>query len=455
MKTVFTNDMVAHVWAQQNQERGRSSNGNFSFEGSRLYSYSTCIAQFVKHGRKTVVLFDNHRYSNTTSSKHFPPARRATSHHKSFSVPNPCAVHANHHRANHDRLKKAVESAVNTAARNPKNWSYRHAQELINAANEYASLFGLKRKPLEMPTEDDLIELGSKLRSESAKKGAATIKRRQALRTNLAPEIERWRNGEGSAKFDYPGRNDGLTPTTIDKNARAMWNYRANYRGLYRNGENNYGFNAFESFISESDRVARRESLQHKIDEYCKGTADNPPPNTPLTQEQEDRRAAAVAPQMAKWAIGEIDDPPHGAKPTEKQKRQRATFEEKQLEQNIIDWRAGEGSAYSLNGTRYVFMRIRNGNVETSQGALFPIEDARRVFPIIQKCRDSHRGWKANGGRVRVGSFNLDSITDAGHVRAGCHFIQWPEIERTAIALGLIAPPSMWHRLASRLGLNK
>ena len=46
-----TNPMVAHKWANAPLENGRyvgaekSSNGNFSFEGSRIYSYRTCIAR--------------------------------------------------------------------------------------------------------------------------------------------------------------------------------------------------------------------------------------------------------------------------------------------------------------------------------------------------------------------------------------------------------------------------
>jgi hypothetical protein len=43
----YSNGMTAHVWAQQNKERGKSGNGNMSFEGRTLYSYSTPIGRFV------------------------------------------------------------------------------------------------------------------------------------------------------------------------------------------------------------------------------------------------------------------------------------------------------------------------------------------------------------------------------------------------------------------------
>jgi hypothetical protein len=78
-KTVFANHMVAHVWAQQNQREGRSHNGNFSFDGALLYSYSTVIAAFTNatlDGRR-VVLVSSETFSMTTSSKHMPATRRA------------------------------------------------------------------------------------------------------------------------------------------------------------------------------------------------------------------------------------------------------------------------------------------------------------------------------------------------------------------------------------------
>jgi Na+/H+ antiporter NhaB len=65
MKTVFTNDMVAHVFAQQQQQNGTSSNAAFSFFGSELKSYNTLIAKFVS---SDFVLVNSYSYSVTTSN---------------------------------------------------------------------------------------------------------------------------------------------------------------------------------------------------------------------------------------------------------------------------------------------------------------------------------------------------------------------------------------------------
>jgi hypothetical protein len=69
----YNNSMCAHVWAQQIEDRGKTSNGNMSFDGAILYSYSTPIGRFVEtvDGRRAV-LVTSHSYSMTTTGKHMP-----------------------------------------------------------------------------------------------------------------------------------------------------------------------------------------------------------------------------------------------------------------------------------------------------------------------------------------------------------------------------------------------
>lgn len=75
MKTVFENRMVAHVWAQQNQSEGRSSNGQFYFRDKTIFSYrdSWPLATFIKDNE---VLINTQRVSMTTS-KHLHYVRMA------------------------------------------------------------------------------------------------------------------------------------------------------------------------------------------------------------------------------------------------------------------------------------------------------------------------------------------------------------------------------------------
>jgi hypothetical protein len=76
MKTVFNNSMLAHVWAHQTQEHGKSS--GMAFYGPVIYSYRTPIAAIVKSATgQDIALITSNRYSITTSSRHMPEAYRA------------------------------------------------------------------------------------------------------------------------------------------------------------------------------------------------------------------------------------------------------------------------------------------------------------------------------------------------------------------------------------------
>lgn len=84
---VFDNAQTIHVWAAQTQPSGRSHNGNLSFDGPTLYSYSTPIANIVPGADGApVAIITSHTYSVTTTGKHMPHSRDV-SHMRRFSVP--------------------------------------------------------------------------------------------------------------------------------------------------------------------------------------------------------------------------------------------------------------------------------------------------------------------------------------------------------------------------------
>ena len=60
------------------------------------------------------------------------------------------------------------------------------------------------------------------------------------------------------------------------------------------------------------------------------------------------------------------------------------------------------------------------------------------MFRFIMAQRSKSEAWHANGHRLPVGHFQIDSIDPAGNIAAGCHTILWNEIERIARQLKLI-----------------
>lgn len=129
MKTVFTNSMVAHVWAQQTQEHGRNSSSSIFFEGATIYSYGRHF--FIGHFAKpNIVLLNFQTYSVTTSQHQSEVSRALPSNIKIFRVPT-----IDNHAQNIESYKKQI----NTLARKVKNaprtsWqtSLENAQSWIN-----------------------------------------------------------------------------------------------------------------------------------------------------------------------------------------------------------------------------------------------------------------------------------------------------------------------------------
>jgi hypothetical protein len=98
-------------------------------------------------------------------------------------------------------------------------------------------------------------------------------------------------------------------------------------------------------------------------------------------------------------------------------------------------WRAGE-----LNGTYglhelAVALRLHGEVIQTSYGAEIPVADALMLWPVIQRVM---RGDKAYTPGMPIGHYRLTQIRTDGSIKVGCHDIAYGEIERMAVALGLI-----------------
>ena len=114
MRQVHTNDMVAHLWANQSQQCARSNNGNFYFEDDTIYSYGSHfpIAKHVDN----VVLFTTDTYSPTTG-QHCSIVSSACSHLKTFHVPLISADDREDHQYNLKNYIERIEQELLSASR--------------------------------------------------------------------------------------------------------------------------------------------------------------------------------------------------------------------------------------------------------------------------------------------------------------------------------------------------
>lgn len=119
-----------------------------------------------------------------------------------------------------------------------------------------------------------------------------------------------------------------------------------------------------------------------------------------------------------------------------------------EIERDIIPrWREGEAVSipydYSSNGV--YLLRVMGDNIETSGNARFTVADALALWPILQRLRSmlkSDKGARVaawiNGRELpKLGFYQINSVSTVG-VRAGCHLVEWQEIDGVAGKLGLL-----------------
>jgi hypothetical protein len=311
MTTVFANPQVAHVWAQQNQSEGRSSNGNFWFRDTTIFSYRTPLARMYFRKGLKVALIGVESYSPTTAARHLPAIHRAVDYgrgdYRAFRVP-------------------FIGTYGGMRNREPEEID--HVANLAHLEARYGAY----------------IDQQSASRSKFRAEGLDLLKELIAI-ANHAIEYARL--------FD-------LSPASFDVTAD----------------------------------TARIEAAREEA----------------LTPEAQARRAAD---------------------------RKRAAERKAKLKaETVAKWREGQGFGLSgdtaLDDNGGALLRVKDGELQTSLGARVPLDHAVKVFRFVKLCRERGVSWERNGKVIRVGHFTVDRIEANGDFRAGCHRINWPEVENAA-----------------------
>lgn len=122
------------------------------------------------------------------------------------------------------------------------------------------------------------------------------------------------------------------------------------------------------------------------------------------------------------------------AEDSEKRERERRKKEERERDRLAAFRECGVVTYPHLSDDKGgALLAVIGQELVTSWGARVPLADAIRVFRFAKLCRESGKAWHANGKRVHCGHYSIDKIMPDGGFRAGCHLINWPEIERAAI----------------------
>ena len=152
-------------------------------------------------------------------------------------------------------------------------------------------------------------------------------------------------------------------------------------------------------------------------------------------QEANEKRAKAEAKAKAKaWeaALREAEDA------LKIPRAEWANMWRKNSDSPLHDPRWSRTCAAYVRETHGVLMRLKSiQEIETSQGAEFPVSHAKLAYALIKPLVATGTEWKKNGHRIPLGHFEIDSIDKAGNIKAGCHTVKWQEVVLMAQRLGL------------------
>lgn len=114
-----------------------------------------------------------------------------------------------------------------------------------------------------------------------------------------------------------------------------------------------------------------------------------------------------------------------------KAKRERLARVARESAEKVERWKAGERVELPYSLER-IYLRIEGDELVTSRGARVPVTHAKRVLGIVRSIREKGEGYQRNGHTIHLGVYPVDSIDVEGNVKAGCHRVEWVEIERIA-----------------------
>lgn len=126
---------------------------------------------------------------------------------------------------------------------------------------------------------------------------------------------------------------------------------------------------------------------------------------------------------------------------------QYAEYERQRIEEAqeyLPKWLAGDTDGYNgywrLHRLPTAYLRLLSDgvNVQTTLGAIVPLDHIVKAAPLVLAYLREGREYKRNGHTIHLGHYVLDSIDRDGTVKAGCHTFAKEEILRFAALLGLI-----------------
>lgn len=495
-RQVHPGSMVAHLWANASQDSARTNNGNFYFTGPRLYSYGSHFVVGLHLPFDGPTLLNADSYSISTSG-HQSDARRAVSGRPIYVARlTELADNLNYRdRTKADSANAVFRHCVDLLERGisidddslksllayagrAKSFDKikREAARKI-AAGQARALRDKKAEALQSLKNWQAMEstlyaraLADCVRASAYETTAAILERystqiRKAQRTlgkaGTPPRV--WQASQRILKalaVMVPSLNAARGPATH----RAQ--LRERITGLRRDITGVQNLWAEASQYRDSGRLNQLSSRLYNLSQRLGGLARFESRYLPASTQARALSLVDVV-DSVQYSVAEQSRLLQMAERVERERLAARTQAESRADffaGRPSNWHGSteSGSCYirAIDIRRNAEGRIDGGELQTSHGARVPLVHAIRAFRFVKLIRentpkhdsthyignpnpfDAPIAWRRNGERVRVGSFELDSITINGDFVAGCHKIAWPQIEELARALGVFDLPA-------------
>jgi hypothetical protein len=494
----YNNAMTAHAWNSGNAERGQSSNGNFYFNGAALYSYGSHFVVAYRMPDGTVFM-NSDSYSVSTSG-HQSDMRAAIDNRPSVSVSSLTDLAGDwkllprlarylregpaSDKEARDAMRASVAAALLAHADDLRGQVYpagesRHsnghydseARQYVYAATDYpeageylANLVGLRAGTWNRIKRDADAAKAKRAAAKIADDKRAAESRalrladmpardfRDALNrasdgyndsslVSIGKELKRARglmlkatSGKLAAKSRLATIRERIKETTHYVNTySARHAKRDAARREYRELGVVKAWRDCQNKLANTNSYAMRElsSAGEYLAQYGRTSAIR------ASGAELNRLAyiGQIACEAERERLAELAEAERAAE------RERAKLEKAE---RIRLWLAGERvGAISFDAeSGGAALRIMGETLETSHGAEVPLAHAVKVFRFVKLCRDSGKAWQRNGRTIRVGLFQVDSVSASGDFVAGCHRFTWSEVERVAKLAGVFDCPA-------------
>lgn len=270
MKNVFSNSELPHIWAAQNQQSGRTSNGSFYFDDATIYSYGRHFPIATIKGE--TVFFTLRSYSNTTR-KHISKARAAVSHKKIIYVWDVPTGNFEYLTTTHEANLTAWKRELSAVVKELGNKRIRNIGSRVNEAGSiiaqieaYCQYFKLPvkdkelKKLIQTAKNPQFVEMA---RAAAEKQAAAIEKKLIAAGKAYDIYLQMWRERRDEEIKELP------------ENTKSLINFYANQAAAYTHLRYNQERDRVETSkgVEIPAEIAKRAyfALNGCLNSSCKG----------------------------------------------------------------------------------------------------------------------------------------------------------------------------------------